>query len=117
MIAGKQPEGRNNEFFTFEYFMSQIDANSGGQKGKPKHEIIADEWARVQKRLSPAQGVVQRPHFVHKIGFLVTVGHDLRALMVDSKIMTKRAFKDSLDQKIVGALNVSRDEFLSLSLS
>ena len=35
--------------------------------------------------------------------------------MVASETMTKQAFKDSLDQKIVGALNVSREKFLELS--
>ena len=35
--------------------------------------------------------------------------------MVNSESMTKQAFKDWLNQKIVDALKVSRDKFLSLN--
>lgn len=112
MIAEKQLE-ETNEFFTFEYFLSRIDSKGDGASGKDKR--IGDEWARVQRDFLRLKGWFDDHTLYHKIGFLVTAGHELCGLMADSETMNKQAFRNSLDQKIVKALAVTRDKFQSLS--
>ena len=112
MIAKKQTD-ESNEFFTFEYFISRIDRKGESAQAKPSR--ISEEWARVQRDFLRLKGWFDDQLLYHKIGFLVTVGHDLSGLMSDSETMSKQTFGNSLDKKIVSALAVTRDKFVSLS--
>jgi uncharacterized protein with ParB-like and HNH nuclease domain len=103
MKANKMENEREN-FFTFFYFIEKMKAES-------KIEI----WKEIQAYFLILKEWFNNRDIYHKVGYLVATGEKMQTLIKDSEDLSKKAFRDTLDNKIISNLNLTRDKVLGLS--
>lgn len=105
MIANKVAHEKE-KFFTFYYFNDRM-------KGESKTEI----WKEILEYYLVLKEWFEKRDIYHKVGYLITVGYNLRALIDETKGLTKSEFEASLDAKIINSLELSSDGLLDLNYS
>ena len=103
MMANKHENEREN-FFTFFYFIERMKAES-------KIEI----WKAIQSYFLILKEWFDNRDIYHKVGYLVVTGEKMQNLIKGSKDLSKKAFRDALDKKIISNLNLTKDKVSELS--
>ena len=105
MIANKEAHEKE-KFFTFYYF-------NGRMKGESKTEI----WKEILEYYLVLKEWFEKRDIYHKVGYLITVGYNLRSLIDETKGLSKSEFETSLDAKITNSLELTSDSLLDLNYS
>lgn len=103
MMANKK-EGNREKLFTFFYFLDEMKENS-------KIEI----WRNIQAYFLLLKEWYNKREIYHKVGYLIAIGEKMQNLVDQSKDLTKSAFQETLDNKIINKLDLTSDEALGLS--
>lgn len=103
MMANKNDNERET-YFTFFYFIDRMVA-----------EQKTDIWKEIQSFYLVLKEWYEKSHIYHKIGYLVATGVKMQDLTNESKLLTKTAFENLLDEKIKDGLDLSAERFLELS--
>lgn len=103
MMANKEDNERE-AFFTFFYFTNRM-------VNEQKTEI----WKEIQSFYLVLKEWYEKSHIYHKVGYLVATGEKMQKLMNGSKLLTKTAFENSLNDKIRDSLGLSAEKLLELS--
>lgn len=105
MIANKVAHEKE-KFFTFYYFNDRM-------KGESKTEI----WKEILEYYLVLKEWFEKRDIYHKVGYLITVGYNLRSLIDETKGLSKSEFEASLDAKITNSLELTSDGLLDLNYS
>lgn len=105
MIANKMAHEKE-KFFTFYYFNDRM-------KGESKTEI----WKEILEYYLVLKEWFEKRDIYHKVGYLITVGYNLRTLIDETKGLSKSQFEASLDAKIINSLELTSDGLLDLNYS
>jgi hypothetical protein len=103
MMADKTEDVRE-KLFTFFYFLEEMKTES-------KIEI----WKKIQAYFLILKEWFDKRKIYHKVGYLIAIGVKMQTLINESKDLTKTAFQETLDDKIINSLDLTRDEALDLS--
>ena len=103
MMANKADNERE-AFFTFFYFTNRMVT-----------EQKTDIWKEIQSFYLVLKEWYEKSHIYHKVGYLVSTGEKMQKLINESKILTKTAFENSLNDKIRDSLDLSAEKLLELS--
>lgn len=90
LIAEKS--NKNDEYFTFRHFSDKF-------KTKSKEEIT-ENWKEIKQYFQTLEEWYQDRELYHKIGYLITIGVDIKKILNDKKEKTKGDFINWVDEKI-----------------
>lgn len=96
-------ENTEDNYFTFRKFHEKFTVNT--------EQIITDNWKEIKRCFQTLQNWFENRELYHKIGFLITLGEDIRNLVIQSQRQNKSAFTVFIDEKIEGKfVNLQIDE-------
>ncbi|GHV11067.1 hypothetical protein FACS1894162_6150 [Bacteroidia bacterium] len=101
LIVGK-PDNQEDDTFTFRKYSEKF-------KDKLKKEI-EDNWKEVKRHFQTLQDWFDNRELYHKVGYLVTIGEDIKQLVEVSQTKNKNEFIRFIDKKI-------KDKFKNIQLS
>jgi hypothetical protein len=103
MMANKD-ENEKDGYFTFFYFTERVKTES-------KKEI----WKKIQEFFLKLKGWYERRDIFHKVGYLVAIGEKMQDIISQSSGLTKNAFDDYLNRKIIDKLQLTKENILDLN--
>lgn len=103
MIANKAIQEKE-KFHTFFHFSNRM-----------KKESKVNIWKEIQEFYLRIKEWYEKRDIYHKVGYLIAMGEKMQVLLNESKNFTKSKFIESLNDKIIKKLNLTRDETLNLS--
>ena len=95
LMSNKSQE--DDENFTFRYFSEKFK--------NVTDEDVANNWKDIKEHYQTLEEWFENREFYHKIGFLVTIGTELKTLVRLKNGKSKLEFKDELDKLIVDKVN------------
>lgn len=95
LIAEKS--NKNDEYSTFRHFFKKF-------KTKSKEEI-SENWKEIKQYFQMLEEWYQDRELYHKIGYLITIGVDIKKILNDKKEKTKGDFINWVDRKIEEVLS------------
>ena len=99
-LMANKAKGEREKFFTFFYFDGEI------KKRTDKSEV----WTEILRYFQRLKEWYENNDLYHKIGYLVaSESNSIRALINDSKDVSKTKFQESLDKKIAESINFNKD--------
>lgn len=87
---------KDDEYFTFRYFSDKFRTQS--------KEEITENWKEIKQYFQTLEEWYQDRELYHKIGYLITVGVDIKKILDDKKEKTKGDFIDWIDEEIKSRL-------------
>lgn len=100
LIVGK-PSIKEDDTYTFRKYAEKFQSKS--------KEEIEDNWKQVKRYFQTLQDWFNHRELYHKIGFLVTTGHDIKELVENSQTQYKTDFIEFINKKI-------KEEFIDVQL-
>jgi len=102
LIVGESG-GTKDKYFTFRKFQKNFKDNTG--------ETIEENWKIIKRCFQTLKYWFEDRELYHKIGFLITVGEDVKNLLEQSQAQDKLEFKDTINGKIKGKFeNIQIDD-------
>lgn len=87
---------KDDEYFTFRYFSDKFTTQS--------KEEITENWKEIKQYFQTLEEWYQDRELYHKLGYLITVGVDIKKILDDKKEKTKGDFIDWIDEEIKSRL-------------
>lgn len=87
---------KDDEYFTFRYFSDKFRTQS--------KEEITENWKEIKQYFQTLEEWYQDRELYHKLGYLITVGVDIKKILDDKKEKTKGDFIDWIDEEIKSRL-------------
>lgn len=87
---------KDDEYFTFRYFSDKFRTQS--------KEEITENWKEIKQYFQTLEEWYQDRELYHKLGYLITVGVDIKKILDDKKEKTKGDFIDWVDEEIKSRL-------------
>jgi len=91
LFVGK-PNDEEDNYFTFREFNKKFTDNT--------EQIISDNWKKVKRYFQTLQNWFDDRELYHKIGFLITLGEDVKTLIDLSQKEDKKKFIETINIKI-----------------
>jgi uncharacterized protein with ParB-like and HNH nuclease domain len=91
LLVGKSANTEDN-YFTFRKFHEKFTDNT--------EQIITDNWKEIKRCFQTLQNWFDNRELYHKIGFLITLGEDVKNLIIKSQTQNKSDFTVFIDDKI-----------------
>lgn len=102
LLVGKSTNTEDN-YFTFRKFHEKFTNNT--------EQIITDNWKEIKRCFQTLQNWFENRELYHKIGFLITLGEDIKSLITQSQTQNKSEFTNFIDGKIKNKFsNIQIDE-------
>lgn len=100
MISDKS-ESEIDPLYTFITFFNQTKENQFS---------LWDMWLKIEKYFATLQEWYKNKNLYHKVGYLITIGENLKKLIDESLVMRKDKFEINLDEKIRSSVNFNIEE-------
>jgi hypothetical protein len=100
MIAGKNDSGID-PLFTFIYFLN---------RSKDPSQSLWEEWLLIEQYYQTLCEWYKNKNLYHKIGYLITIGENLKDLIKQSLDTKKDRFEEILDSKMKESMNLNIEE-------
>jgi len=91
LLVRKSNDGEDN-YFTFREFNKKFTDKT--------EQIISDNWKEVKRYFQTLQNWFENRELYHKIGFLITLGEDIKTLIGLSQKEDKKKFVETINAKI-----------------
>jgi uncharacterized protein with ParB-like and HNH nuclease domain len=102
LLVGKSTNTEDN-YFTFREFREKFADNT--------EQNITNSWKEIKRCFQTLQNWFENRELYHKIGFLITLGDDIKSLIEQSQTQNKSDFMVSIDDKIKSKfVNLQIDE-------
>jgi len=109
LIVGKPSAGEDDDYFTFREFNEKFTDNTREIK-----EIIEENWKEIKRCFQTLKSWFENRELYHKIGFLITVGEDMKNLIDQSQKKSKSEFMGIINGKIISKfkdINIDKTEY------
>ncbi len=100
-VIAKKEKNEKDPLFTFLYFLG---------KSKDASQSLWNLWLSIEQYYLTLYEWYKDKNMYHKIGYLITVGENLRDFIELSMDEKKRDFESKLDEKIKNSINFSIEE-------
>lgn len=108
LLAGKSPQDKKDEFFTFRYFAKLFEKHKSiGKKNKDNWVYIHDRYRRIRDWYNDTQ-------MYHRIGYLIAVGDDMTLREIyeetypeDGIPLSHKQLRKAIDERIAKTLDFS----------
>jgi len=102
LLVGK-PENKDDDTYTFRKYSDKFKDHS--------EKEIGDNWKEIKRYFQILQDWFDDRVLYHKIGYLVTIGEDIKELIKEYQSNTKESFLVSINEKITSKFtNIQLDE-------
>jgi hypothetical protein len=95
LIADKKE--KDEDLYTFRFFSEKFNTISESE--------INDKWKEIKKHFQTLEEWYNDRELYHKIGYLITIGTDIKTIIEDKNGNSRKKFEELLDNKIANVVN------------